>query len=242
MGKATTEFVSSPEQRQLMQAILPMFQGFGQYGAQRYFGGAPNLGAPSMSGVLTGTPMYDIPDPSMAMPTQNWWNSMSPEVKAGLYAPYQEAGEGMLERMGAQGQVGSPSAGYSGAAGAAMGKLASEAGKNVGLQAWQMTSPMAQMAWGENLARNKQAYGQSVRERMGDYNTAMQAWQMPMGVMSGLGQAMPQGITTMNQNPWAGAAAGGLMGGLSAYNMFGADNLWATAAGAGLGALSGYFS
>ena len=104
-GGSNVEYTQSPEQRQLMQAYMPMAEGMGQYGQERYFGVQPNLGAPSMNGVLTGQQMYDIPDPSMAMPTQNWWNSLAPQVKAGLYAPYAEAGQGMMEMMGSRGRV-----------------------------------------------------------------------------------------------------------------------------------------
>ena len=37
-GGASTKYTQSPESKQIMQAIMPMIQGMGQYGAQRYFG------------------------------------------------------------------------------------------------------------------------------------------------------------------------------------------------------------
>ena len=238
-GGTNIQYAQSPEQAQLYQAIAPMVQGLANYGTNTYFSGAPNMGAPSMSGVLSGVPMYNIPDPSLAMPTTSWWNSLAPNVKAGLYAPYEEAGRGMLELLGSQGQAGNARGGYTGAAGAAMGNLAAEAGKNVGLQAWQMTSPMAQMAWGEELARNKSAYGNTLQERTGDYNTAMQAWQMPMSLTGMLGQAMPQAYAQPQSNPWGGALSGAMMGGLGGYAMTG--NPWVGGLGALGGGLAGYF-
>ena len=170
-GDSTVEYTQSPEQRQVLQATLPMLQGLGQYGMERYFSGAPNMGAPSMQGVLTSTPMYDIPtgydipgrtiggygitDPTGAMPTADWWGSLSPNVKAGLYAPYVEAGQGLLEAMGSKGQLGSPTGGYSGSTGVALGELAGQAAKNVGLNAWQMTSPALMATLGASNVRNR---------------------------------------------------------------------------------------
>jgi len=237
-GGAETEYTQSPEARDLMQAIMPMVQGLGQYGMGRYFGGAPQLGAPSMAGVLTDQQMYDIPDPSSAMPTAEWYESLSPEVKAGLYAPYEEAEEKMLSRMGSRGQLGSASGGLSGAAGAGMGELAGEAAKNVGLNAWQMTAPMAMNAWQADLNRNQQAYQAGQQERLGDYNTAMNVWQMPFQTMGMLNQSMPQGIVQPGSNQLGNMFGGGLMGGMAGGSMFGP---YGAAVGGGLGALSGLF-
>ena len=207
-GDSNVEYTQSPEQRKLFKSIMPMVQGLGQYGTERYFGGEPQMGAPSMSGVLTGQQMYDIPgynipNPSQAMPTNDWWGSLAPNVKQGLYAPYVEAGQGLMEQMGSKGQMGSARPGYSGAAGAAMGELAGQAANNVGLSAWQMTQPAAMAnwqaqlgqnmnMWGQDLERNKLAYGQGQQEAMGDYNTAMNVWNRPMGLTGMLGMGMPR--------------------------------------------------
>jgi len=233
------EYTQSPEQRQLYQSIMPMVQGMSQYGTDRYFGGAPNMGAPSMQGVLTNQPMYDIPDPSTAMPTNDWWGSLSPNVKAGLYAPYVEAGQGLMEMMGGRGQLGSARGGFSGAAGAAMGELAGKAAQNVGLNAWQMTSPMAMNAWGADLNRNQQAWQQGQQESMGDYNTAMNVWNRPMGTMGMLGQSMPQAYTNPTSGGFGGALSGGLMGSMGALGL-GLGGPAALGFG-GLGALAGLF-
>ncbi len=239
-GDSQVEYTSSPEQQQLMRTILPMVQGFGQYGQKRYFGGAPQMGAPSMSGVLTGVPMYDIPDPSRAMPTANWYGSLAPQVKAGLYAPYVEAGQGLMEAMGARGQAGSPRGGFSGAAGAALGELAGQAAKNVGLSAWQMTAPMAMTAWQTDLARNQQAYGQQIQERLGDYSTAMNVWNRPMSIMGQMPYAMPQGyVQPGGGGGIGGALGGGLMGGMGVGALTG--NPFLIGGGALAGGLAGLF-
>lgn len=237
-GDSSVEYTQSPEQRQLFQSIMPMVQGMSQYGTDRFFGGAPNMGAPSMSGVLTGQPMYDIPDPSTAMPTSNWWNSLAPQVKGGLYAPYVEAGQGLMEMMGGQGQAGSARGGFSGAAGAALGELAGKAAQNVGLNAWQMTSPMAMNAWGADLQRNQMGYQQGQQERLGDYNTSMNVWNRPMSTMGMLGMGMPQGMVQQGGGGMGGMFGGGLMGGLAGGSMFGP---WGALGGGMLGGLGGMF-
>jgi hypothetical protein len=215
------------------------------------------MGAPSMSGVLTGQQMYDIPgydlaNPSMAMPTADWWGSLAPQVKAGLYAPYVEAGQGLMQSLSRGGQLGSPTAGYSGATGVAMGRLAGEAAKNVGLNAWQMTSPAAMSAyqaenqrnqnmWGAGLQRNISAYGAGQQERLGDYNTQMQVWNRPYETMMGMtGMAMPQAYAQPQSNQWGGALSGAMMGGMGMYGMTGSAGYGAL--GAAGGGLAGYFA
>lgn len=220
-GDSKVKYTQSPEQRDIFQATLPLIEGLGQYGTQRYFGGAPNMGAPSMSGVLTGQPMYDIPSPSTAMPTGDWWGSLSPNVKAGLYAPYAEAGQGLMGAMAGRGQLGSERGGFSGAAGSAMGELAGSAAKNVGLNAWQMTQPMAMAGWNADLMRNQQAWGLGQQERLGDYNTSMNVWNRPLQTMGMAGMGLPQGYAQGGAGGIGGAAGGGLMGGLAGGSMFG---------------------
>ncbi len=237
-GDSSVEYTQSPEQRQLFQSIMPMVQGLAGYGTERYFGDAPLMGAPSMSGVLTSQPMYDIPSPATAMPTADWWGSLAPQVKAGLYAPYAEAGEGLMAAMGGRGQLGSARGGFSGAAGAAMGELASNAARDVGLNAWRMTSPMAMAGWQADLNRNIGAYGVGQQERLADYNTAMNVWNRPMSTMGMMGMGMPQGMVQPGGPGMGGLFSGGLMGGLAGGSIFGP---WGALGGGILGGLGGLF-
>jgi len=239
-GGGSVKYSQSPEQAALGQAVLPFVQGLGQYGTQRYFNGAPNLGAPSATGTLTSVPMYGIPSPSTAMPTQDWWSSLAPQVKQGLYAPYEEAGRGLLETLGARGQSGSAMGGYSGAAGAALGELAGQAANNVGLAAWQMTSPAAYANWDAQLNRNALGYNQALQEQSLNYNTALQAWQYPMSILGQSAYGLPQGYYQPNTGGFGSALSGGLMGGLAGYNITGSP--YGGLAGGLLGGLSGYFS
>jgi hypothetical protein len=238
-GGSEVKYSSSPEQRQIMQALMPLLQGQGQYGQERYFGGQPQQGAPSAAGRFTDQQMYDIPDPTMAMPTAQWYNSIAPEVKAGLYAPYVEAGQALQEQMGSRGQMGSAGSFHTGAYGAAAGELAGNAAQNVGMQAWNMTSPMAINAWNANLQRNQQAYGAGQQERLGDYNTQMEVWRRPMQAMGMMNQGMPQGYSQQQSNQTGGAMSGAMQGGM-AGGMIGGP--WGAGIGAVGGGLAGWFS
>jgi len=210
MGKGSsgtkTTYTSSPEQRQIYSALLPMIQGMAargtsqtanmNYGAPAaptmpgfntvaaptmsqfnpvsapntsYFNtvNAPNM--PSMTGVLSGVPQYNIPNVSSMMPSQDWYNSLSPDVMAGVWAPYQQASKGMLEQLGGIGQLGSARGGATGAAGAALGQFGADAANKVGLQAWQMTQPAMQQGWQAQLAQNMGGYQNQLTESGTNY-------------------------------------------------------------------------
>ena len=79
---------------------------------------------------------YNIPGvpQNQVMPTQGWWGGMAPEVRAGLWEPYEQGADLLTERMGAGGQAGSAMGGFSGAYGDAMGRYYADASKQVGLQ------------------------------------------------------------------------------------------------------------
>jgi len=75
------------------------------------------------------------------MPSLSWWNSMAPQILEGLYGSYEMGSENLLEQMQMHGGMGSPGGGMSGAAGSALGSYWSDAARNVGTQAWQMSQP-----------------------------------------------------------------------------------------------------
>lgn len=193
---------------------------------------------PSMRGVLTGVPPYAIPSPEFIMPTQAWWTSLSPHVKAGLWQPWNEAARQMMETMGATGQLGSARGGYAGTGERALGELYSRAGKDVGLQAWKMTAPGALMGWQELLTRGKKGYQEAlqealadyeseVRRRQADYSTGLTRWgeeieeaKYPYAVIPGLlGGTYSQGVVQPNApSPWPGIG-GAVGGGLAGYGV-----------------------
>ena len=128
---------------------------------------------------------YNIPypiytDPQQAMPTAGWYNNMSPEVRAGLWEPYEQGADLLTERMGAGGQAGSASGGMSGAYGDAMGRYYADAQKGVGMQAWQMQQPALMQAmqqnygsgmagWQSILGRNQNLWQQNLQQQMYPY-------------------------------------------------------------------------
>ena len=156
------------------------------------------------------------------MPTKGWYDNMSPEIKQGMWEPWNDAANQLQMNMGGQGQLGTPGAGYSGAAGTGLGQLYADAGQQVGMQAWNMMQPGQQAMWQANLGRNVQEYQTSLQPWQQNHQSEMEAWRMPYSMAPGLMTgSYPTGLVTQSGNPWAGAGAGAMMGGLAAYNMFG---------------------
>ena len=187
--------MQSPEQRQMWQMILPWLQrGFGE-----------------------GNP-YDLPDATMLQPTKDWYENLSPEVMEGIRAPYEDQGMQLMETMGFKGMGGSPRGGMSGSSGVAAGTFAEEASRNIGMQAWQMTAPGAQMQYGAELQRNMAPWQAAQAQASGTYPTPVyQQGQRSnyggLGSMLGMGGGAALGGLLYTANPLLGAAAGGFLGG-----------------------------
>lgn len=254
-GGSKVEYEQSPEQRQMYQQILPIVQRLSnsaQTGQSLYnIPSAPQYPTlPSASGVYSSVPQsqianYNIPSASSMMPTGDWYSNLSPEVMAGINAPWDDAQKQLQETMGAAGTSGSASAGYSGAAGAALGEFYADKANSVGLQAWNMVSPALQSEWGAQLGQNQwlaqqqtlqnaaargeltqenmMNYQNSANQLLGNYDTGLQSWQqqiamnqMPYSILPGLaGGTYSTPIVNNQTNP----LAGGLMGGLMGYGM-----------------------
>lgn len=191
-SQTKTEYVQSPEQRQVFAEVLPIIQ---EMAAQRgevlwdVAAGMPTVPTPltaqgvmtgvetpsavgvtpGMGGVLTGLAPYEIPE--AVMPSSGWFEGIAPEVRAGLWEPYKEAGMGLTEQMASMGQLGSARAGVSAGAGAALGELSAQAATDVGLQAWQMTAPQLMQRRQELLERGMLEREQLQQERVADWES-----------------------------------------------------------------------
>lgn len=256
MGKGSsgtkTTYTQSPEQQQMYATLLPLIQGLSTAGQSQL--GQTNFGAPSaptmpsMTGVLSGVQPYQIPSTESMMPTQSWWNSLSPDVMAGVWAPYQQASQGMLEQLGGMGQLGSARGGATGAAGAALGQFSADAANKVGLQAWQMSQPAMQAGWQAQLGQNQQGYQNQLTEsqtnyandvarQQADYAMQQQVWGMPFGMTGMMPGTYSQGITTQPQSTnWLGMLGGAAGGGMLGSQMSGG---YGQGANTGLGAIMG---
>ena len=171
------DYEQSPEQRAIYDMISPHLQtAFNQGGWDISQPPDPRSEIPSMQGVLSGVPMYNLPSSESLQPTQQWWQGVSPDVKAGLWQPYKEAGSQLAEQMGGQGQWGSMRGGPSGAAGAAMGEIASKGALQVPMQAWQMGEQGRMTDYQSELNRNQQDYQNRLQEAMADYGRHEQAF------------------------------------------------------------------
>ena len=208
-GGTEVEAARSPEQSQMFSALIPMLQRMGKMGAQ----GSPLFDAPS----------YDVPSTQGLMPTSGWFDSISPDVMQGVWEPYNQASQQMAEQMGAGGMGGSARGGWSGAAGAGLGKFWEQAGRNVGQQAWGMMQPGMAAGWNADLARNQ-------NQAQMQYG----ALQAPYSAVGMTGQGLPNMIATQQPQGFSGAGA---MGGALVGNELGLGG-WGQA---GMGLLGGLF-
>lgn len=187
---------------QLAPGFTNMFNAFNTASTQSNYGipTAPTM--PSMTGVMSNIPMYNLPN--AVAPTADWWNSLDPGIKAGAWAPYEEAANQLGERMGSQGQLGSARGGYSGAAGAAFGDYYAQAANTYGQGLWNMSQPGLMADYSAQLQRGITGYGNQLTEQqmnyqnamnqiMTNYNNQMTAWQLPWQLATNYNSLMPSG-------------------------------------------------
>ena len=201
-------------------AVGPMFNQMSGM-AQDYMG-QPNYGMPDYSGTLTGVSPYNLYGwnvPNAVAPTQDWFNTLSPEVKAGAWAPYKQGADLLTEQLSARGMAGGERSGYSGAMGAAMGDYFSNAAQQYGTNLWNMTQPglMAQFSGqlGANQAYaglqnqwSKDMYQNQLQERNTNYQNAMTGWQMPWNWLTSYNALSPSGA----YKPEGSGTLGSIMG------------------------------
>jgi hypothetical protein len=160
-------------------------------------------------------------------PTSDWWNSISPDVRSGIWQPYQEAGNQMMEKLGSVGQLGNPRGGASGVAGMAMSELAAKAGQQAGLQGWNMMQPgaMAQYALENQAIRDPFSLTPSYLGAGSSYGSTLIGNQPGQDISSQLMRYGMLGYLGTSALGGVGNIASGLG---SAYN-------WLTGAGTGAG-------
>lgn len=176
------------------------------------------------------------PDATMLTPTQDWWNNLSPEVMAGIEAPWIDAENQLAERLGSGGG-GSAMGGWSGNSAAGFGKFFSDKAGDMGLQAWNLTAPGAAlqyqtgvMDWqNQNMfgaqdytnayGRNLMDYGNYQQNTMRPYNTALNLMQPASTnqVASDNGPGMMSQLLGI-AGTGIGAYFGGPMGAYVGYN------------------------
>ncbi|MHA2085947.1 MAG: hypothetical protein ACXABD_19560 [Candidatus Thorarchaeota archaeon] len=134
-----------------------------------------------------GQPLWQVPGmpqaPGPVLPTEQYFQSVAPQIQQALWQPYGQVFQQTLETMGGQGQLGSQRGGFSGASGAAAGTFAAEVAPRMAAQAWQMGAPELQRY-------GQQQYMGQLQQR-GEELQALQApWSMYPSYMGGAG-AMP---------------------------------------------------
>ena len=249
MGKgASVDWKASIPQYMALNQLMPLMNQLSSQGQSQQLPQAP--GAPSMQGVLSDVPMYDIPQ--APMPTSDWYNSLSPEVMQGLWSPYDYGAKQLTTQLNSAGQAGSARGGYSGAAGAALGELYSRGAKDVGMSAWQMSQPGLFADYNTQLQQNMMGYGNLTQERMADYQNTMNQgqqnyqaqlmqYQLPYSMLGMTPQFMPTVVVQQGGNPALGALGGAAGGALAGAAMGSAVPGIGTGIGAVGGGLAGLF-
>ena len=210
-GSSTrTEYVQSPEQRAVYQWLIPLVQQMSLAGT---LGTSPYT-IPGMPDVPTLPSPYEGLE--KAMPTKAWWEGISPEVKQGLYAPWEEAGQRLSEQLSGAGVSGSARGGFSGAQAPAMADLWGQAAQQVPLQAWEMTGPQMQQAWTQDYARAMQQTMMPYEQAMQQRGELLQGYQLPYSIMPGM-MGGTYSTPVVQQTGVKGASS--LLGGLGTLGM-----------------------
>jgi hypothetical protein len=153
--------------------------------------------APSGNGGAGGPALGSIQN---LMPNAGWFNRLDPNIMSGITEPYMDAHQRLMEQMNLQGQLGG-GAGMSPAAAAFSGEFGAEMGKGIGLQAWNMISPIQQIPYSMLTG----LVGQGMPTPVVQPQTGGIG-----GGIAGAGMGALAGYQATG-NPW-GAAAGGLAG------------------------------
>ena len=153
---------------------------------------------------LWDIPSYNIPSPynlpQAPQPTAGWFKSISPNVMQGLWEPYDFAASQLGERMGASGSIGSARGGYSGTAADAFGRFYSDAGKDIGMNAWNMMLPGMQNQWQAELTRNMGMWGEQLGLNKYMAQQQLQQNQYPWNLAPTLwGASMPSTVVNQGQ-------------------------------------------
>jgi len=186
-GGGSTSYVQSPEARQIMQSLMPMFDMMVKKG----LGGQPLWDVPDMPSSATtyDVPGYDVPNLTLG--------GLPSEVKKSFMAPYLEGEKQMLHTIG-QGGGGSAMGGFSGPQAASIGQYWGQASPAYSQSLFQAAQPMWQAGvgrnrdiWGGELGRNifgAQQAGEGWKQRLG-------AIQAPFSIFPGmLGESMPSPV------------------------------------------------
>lgn len=176
---------------------------------------APTM--PSMGGVLSGVSPYgisgyslpnysvtgyDIPNATGLMPTTDWWNSLSSDVKAGAWAPFQEGQNNLLETLGASGVSGSARGGYSGAAGAALGQYMGDASPAYAMNLWNMSQPGMMANWQAQLGQNQYLAGMQNQNALWNAENQLGLNQYLAGLQNQQSQSLWQNQLTERQTDY----------------------------------------
>lgn len=168
--------ITTPQQQEMWALLKPIWEQISNRwtSGQSLFDypsapGFPDL--PSMKGVLSDIPMYDIPE--AVSPGKGWWSGLDTDIKGGIMEPWQAGQEQLFEFLGSKGMAGGPR-GVSPTAGGAMADYWSDAMTKIPTQGWGMVAPGLQEERQNVLGQNILGYQNLTKEAMGDYGSETQ--------------------------------------------------------------------
>ncbi len=200
-GSSSTEYVQSPEARQIMNMFMPTIQRIAQAGAPGapgYVPGGGTLGGGGKGGGVAGAvlpnvlqqmgggytgpggPLWDTTMPAGAMgydvPSQPGVPNMTlgglpSEVQKSFMAPYLEGEQRMLQTLGNAG--GSAMGGFSGQQAAAVGDYWSKASPAYSQSLFQASQPM----WQAQLQQGQQDWAAQLAQQQFGATAGQQEWQ-----------------------------------------------------------------
>jgi hypothetical protein len=166
-GGGSTTYAQSPEAQQMMQLMMPAVGRIGEAGG-------------------SGGTLWDVPNaPGVTpapMPNQGWFGGLDSNIMSGLWEPYKQGSQMLMEQLGPQ----SARAGISGSGAAGLGKFWEQAGRNVGQQAWNMINPNAMAQWQMGNQNAMQQWAQNLYARQAPYSMipGMAGGAMPTPMMT----------------------------------------------------------
>lgn len=248
-GDDKTSYNYPPQLNQMFDLFMPVAERLAEGGQlwdvpqapSMFPGGKPAYDVPSPYGIPSP---YEIPDVMSMMPSRETYDMVSPQVKAGLWAPYEHAQKQLMETLGHRGMLGNQRAGYTGAAGAAIGELMSRGAEDVGLNVARLTMPQlqrgweaelgrgqqmwgakmgrGQQMWGADLGREQALYGRDIGVGEAEWGGEMERWrnlqqqqQMPYSFLPSMMGGMTQPMSTTQQAPGGFDFSGMLSGGMT---------------------------
>lgn len=134
--KPDVTFSSSPQQQQILNQIMPLIQRLSTQGQG-------------------GPPAFGIPNPEALLPSAGFLDRLDPNVRAGLFEPFDRGLDILEGRLSGRGALGNPRAGISGAAADVFGQFGRDILPQIATTAFRTVQPALQQGFNALLQREQ---------------------------------------------------------------------------------------